>query len=284
MATFKNQATLTYNGITTSSNIVTGEIVGVLTASKNALQASYGAGDVLSYIISLINSGDAALTDVTVTDDLGKYSSGGASYVPLTYVTGSAVSFVDGVMKPVAAAVTADGLVFSSVTVPANGNTLIFYEAEANEYAPLAADGSIMNSITASSASLGSPAAASKTVPARSEPTLSISKTLAPLSVNENGSLTYTFTIENTGSEAAGEAAQLVITDEFDPVLTNLAVTLNSAPLTLGTDYTYSSATGVFSTTAGAVTVPAAEISQGADGVWSVVPGTAVLTVSGNIL
>jgi uncharacterized repeat protein (TIGR01451 family) len=283
MATFKNQATLTYNGITTSSNVVTGEIVGVLSASKNALEANYGAGDVLSYIISLINSGDAALTDVTVTDDLGKYTSGGASYVPLTYVPGSAVSFVDGVMKPVTAAVTADGLVFSNVTVPANGNTLIIYEAEANEYAPLAAGGSITNSLTAASASVGSPVTASRSLPVRSEPELSISKALAPLSVNENGSLTYTFTIENTGSEPAGEDAQLIITDEFDPVLSNLTVTLNGAPLVLGTDYTYNPATGVFSTAAGAVTVPAAEISQGPDGVWSAVPGTAVLCISGSI-
>lgn len=38
MATFTNQATLTYNGGTVNSNIVTGELVQVLTASKRQPQ------------------------------------------------------------------------------------------------------------------------------------------------------------------------------------------------------------------------------------------------------
>ena len=37
MATFTNQATLSYNGGSTNSNIITGEIVDVLTASKTAV-------------------------------------------------------------------------------------------------------------------------------------------------------------------------------------------------------------------------------------------------------
>lgn len=40
MATFTNQATLTYNGGTVNSNIVTGELVQVLTASKTAAAES----------------------------------------------------------------------------------------------------------------------------------------------------------------------------------------------------------------------------------------------------
>ena len=45
MATFTNQATLTYNGGTVNSNIVTGELVQVLTASKTAAAESYRTGD-----------------------------------------------------------------------------------------------------------------------------------------------------------------------------------------------------------------------------------------------
>ena len=45
MATFTNQATLTYNGTTTASNIVTGEILEVLSAQKNAVVDAYTAGD-----------------------------------------------------------------------------------------------------------------------------------------------------------------------------------------------------------------------------------------------
>lgn len=44
MAIFSNQATLTYNGTTTNSNIAYGEILEVLSATKTAVQASYAPG------------------------------------------------------------------------------------------------------------------------------------------------------------------------------------------------------------------------------------------------
>ena len=53
MATFTNQATLTYNGGTVNSNIVTGELVQVLTASKTAAAESYRTGDLVTYVVQL---------------------------------------------------------------------------------------------------------------------------------------------------------------------------------------------------------------------------------------
>ena len=41
MATFTNQATLSYNGGSTNSNIITGEIIEVLTVSKTAVVDTY---------------------------------------------------------------------------------------------------------------------------------------------------------------------------------------------------------------------------------------------------
>ena len=41
MAIFSNQATLTYNGGTTNSNIVYGDILDVLVATKTAVEGSY---------------------------------------------------------------------------------------------------------------------------------------------------------------------------------------------------------------------------------------------------
>ena len=41
MATFTNQATLSYNGGSTNSNIITGEIIEVLTVSKTAVVVTY---------------------------------------------------------------------------------------------------------------------------------------------------------------------------------------------------------------------------------------------------
>lgn len=41
MAQFTNQASISYNGVTANSNIVTGEITQVLTASKTSVSGSY---------------------------------------------------------------------------------------------------------------------------------------------------------------------------------------------------------------------------------------------------
>ena len=45
MAIFSNQATLTYNGNTTNSNIAYGEILEVLAATKTAVEAGYAPGE-----------------------------------------------------------------------------------------------------------------------------------------------------------------------------------------------------------------------------------------------
>ena len=58
MPSFTNQATLSYRGNVTISNIVTGELVAVLSATKTALSERYGADDILTYVISIVNSGD----------------------------------------------------------------------------------------------------------------------------------------------------------------------------------------------------------------------------------
>ena len=45
MAIFTNQATLSYNNTITTSNIVTGEVLEVLSAIKNSLDTQYRYGD-----------------------------------------------------------------------------------------------------------------------------------------------------------------------------------------------------------------------------------------------
>ena len=73
MAVFNNFATLSYNGGTTNSNTVTGEILDTLSSTKIAVMDDYTAKDDATYVISLVNSSTAPLTDVTITDDLGGY-------------------------------------------------------------------------------------------------------------------------------------------------------------------------------------------------------------------
>ena len=49
------------------------------------------------------------------------------------------------------------------------------------------------------------------------------------------------------------------------------------------TDYTYDEATGVFSTTPGVITVPAATYTRGADGSFVITPSQSILVITGNI-
>ena len=85
MATFTNQATLTYNGQTTTSNVTVGELTETLTAAKTAVVPTYGTDGRVTYILSLVNSGTAPLTGLTITDDLGGYTFNGATVYPLAY-------------------------------------------------------------------------------------------------------------------------------------------------------------------------------------------------------
>ena len=103
MASFTNQATLTYNGGTVNSNIVTGELVQVLTASKTAAAESYRTGDLVTYVVQLRSTGAAALTGLTVTDTLGTTNfpatGGTVQLTPLTYQAGTLRYFMNGVLQ-----------------------------------------------------------------------------------------------------------------------------------------------------------------------------------------
>ena len=76
----------------------------------------------------------------------------------------------------------------------------------------------------------------------------------------------------------------MIVTDQFDPILSNLAVSFNGTALSSPAGYTYNEATGTFATVAGQVTVPAASFVQDAEtGVWSISPGVSTLVITGTI-
>ena len=89
MAVFTNQAQLSYNNNVTNSNIAVGEILEVLSATKTAVRDEYGQNDTITYVISIINSGNIAFTGLTVTDNLGEYAFGADVRLPLNYVDGT---------------------------------------------------------------------------------------------------------------------------------------------------------------------------------------------------
>ena len=284
MAIFSNQATLTYNGNTTNSNIAYGEILDVLTATKTAIEGTYVPGELVTYVVTLRNTGSSALTGVTVTDDLGGYDFNGTTVYPLTYEDGSAAAFANGVPQPAPAVTAGPPLVVSGLTIPAGGDLVLVYQARANQFADPTADGTIVNTVTATGDGITTPVTATETVTADAEPDLTISKSINPTQVVDNDRLTYTFVIQNTGNEAVEATDNAAITDTFDPILTDLVVTYNGATWTEGVQYTYDAATGLFTTLPGALTVPAATYTQDpVTGAYSLTPGIATLTVTGTI-
>lgn len=284
MATFTNNATLSYNGNTTISNTVIGTLQEVLTVTKTAVVDSYSANGDVAYVISLVNSGATALTNLTVTDNLGAYTLGATTLYPLTYTAGSINYFVDGVLRPAPTVTAGPPLTITGITVPANGDTILVYEATTNQYAPLAATSTISNTASVTGTGLTTPLTAIEAITIQSAPALTISKSLSPTTVTDNDQLTYTFTIQNTGNTVADATSNIVLTDNFDPVLDPISVTFNDTPWVETTNYTYSTTTGAFATVAGQITVPAATYSQNpVTGVWTVTPGVSTLVITGTV-
>ncbi len=286
MATFFNQATLSYNGNVADSNITTGRIVETLSATKNALTPTYTGTDDVTYVVSVINSGDMAFTNLTITDDLGRYTLADSTteVVPLTYVSGTVNYFVNGILQPAPVVSDTEPLTITGISVPAEGNAIIIYSARPNEFAPLGEDASITNTVTISGSSSITPVTASETVTNSTEPELTISKALEPDVVTENGTITYTFDIRNYGSTATDLTDNVIFRDVFNPVLDITSVTFNGTPWVIGTDYTYDTTTGEFTSENGSITVPAATFSQDAEtGVWTTEPGVSTLVITGTI-
>lgn len=284
MPSFSNQATLSYNGNVALSNIVTGEIVEVLTATKNALRPTYTPDDTVTYVINIINSGTTAVAGVTLSDNLGAYPIANQTVVPLNYVPDSLKFYVNGVLQPTPSITAGPPLTVTGLTIPAGANAALVYEATVNTLAPPTVGGSVTNTATVTGGGLTAPITAAETINSTAAPILSIGKSVSPATVSENGQLTYTFQIQNLGNTPAAATDNVVVTDNFNPILNPITVTLNGQALTAGTDYTYDATTGAFATVPGRITVPAATYAQNTTtGAFTIAPGSAVLTVTGTV-
>ena len=283
MAIFYNQATLSYNGGTVNSNITSGEIIEVLSATKTAVTDVYSDGSEITYVINIINSGNIPFNGISVTDNLGSYAFGDTSLTPLDYVENSVRYFANGVLQATPIVTSGTELVFSNINVPANGVATIVYTTTTNTFAPPITGGIIENTAIISGGGI-TPITATEQITSEGQPLLSITKSVSPTTVAENGEITYTFVIENRGNTEALITDNLVITDTFNPVLNNISVTYNGSNWSEAVNYTYDEALGLFTTVNGQITVPAASYTQDATtGNWIVSPGTATLTVTGTV-
>ncbi len=288
MATFTNQATLTYNGVATNSNIVTGEVTEILSVTKTALDNCYFANGEVTYAVTLTNTGATPLTGLTVTDDLGTYTTTGTTpltLTPLVYEADSVRYFVNGVVQasPTATA-TADSVAFTGITVPANSNAMLIYNTTANAFAPLSPGATIENTATVTGAGVITTVTATDTLPICPQPRLDITKAVTPSVVSDNGQITYTITVLNYGNAPIVTTDDVVITDTFDPILNPIAVSYNGTAWTAPANYTYDATTGAFATAANQISVPAATYTQDpVTGAYTVTPGTAVITITGTV-
>ena len=284
MAIFSNQATLNFKGTSTNSNIAYGEILDILTATKLSVEGTYTPGTLVTYVVTLRNTGNTVLSNLTITDDLGGYTFGGATVYPLSYEAGSAVLLIDGVPQAAPVVTAGPPLVVSGISIPAGSDAVLVYQARANEFANPAMGGTITNTVTITGNGLNGPVTATATVTATAEPVLTITKSITPTQVVDNDRITYTFVIQNAGNQAVVATDDATISDVFDPILTALAVTFNGAAWTQGVNYDYSEATGQFTTLPGQLVVPAATYTQDpVTGAYTVNPGIATLVVSGII-
>lgn len=283
MARFTNQAQLRYGNAVANSNIAVGEILEVLAATKLAVRQTYGQNDSVTYIISIVNSGTAAINGLTITDNLGAYRFDALTLTPLTYIEGTVNYYVNGTAQPTPAVTPGPPLTVTGINVPAGGNVTVVYEAAVNEYAPIASGAELTNAAVITGGGI-TPITVSDTVEAETAPLLTITKSVSPVPVTENGTLTYTFLIQNMGNAPADAATGVVVTDSFDPLLSGLAVSFNGTAWTEAVNYTYDETTGSFTSNTGQITVPAATYEQdAATGAWVVSPGVSTLVISGTV-
>ena len=287
MAIIENFATVSYSagGVTETrvSNLAEIGLESAISLTKSTLGDNYSEDSVITYIISITNTSTSPVSNVTVTDDLGRFVFGTLELIPLTYAP-PALLLINGqdVSTQLTVESGADGsLVFGFPTLPAGATANIVYRAAVNEFASPDVDSTITNTATLTSDSDCADGSASATITALSAPNVSVLKQMSPNPVVCGDTVTYTIRIYNYGNTAA---ENVVLSDTFSPAPDIISITRDGVALS-GTDYTYLDGTlTIPSTETSNVTVPAASFVRDANtGVVTVIPGIVEYVITGTI-
>ena len=285
MATFYNQATLSYAGNVVNSNTTEAELLSGLELTKTPVTENYTVGSEVVYAVTLANMGSASYDTLTLTDNLGAYAvSPETTVVPMTYVEGSLLYYLNGVLQPTPTVSVTDNLTIEGINLPPNSTATFIYSAKANEFAPASAGSVITNTVTTNGGVGIGEITATATVNVLENPELTIAKAVCPAVINDNDRVTYTIIVQNLGNVPINATDGVIISDVFNPVLSDITVELNGVTLLEGTGYTYNALTGAFATLDGVVTVPAATYTQDlVTGTVTTTPGVTVLIVNGRV-
>lgn len=290
MATsLNNQANITYTYATTgvgsaSSNVITTTLLDEysMTATKISLTDTFRPGENLTYIFRIENNGTGPLYSVTVEDNLGGTD---AEESVLSYVDESALLIVDGVYYEITPTVSEDALSFilPNPLLP-NSVAFIVYMARTEETTLPIITETITNTATVTALG-GSPSGPvisvdpdpSTTVTAEEYAEVSIYKDVDKRTVTTGESMTYTFTLTNTGNE---QANGIVLTDELpmEFTVTSISVTRDGVTTTYDpSDYTLDPETNTL--TLPSAGGPAINVSPAT----AAGPGITTITVTGTI-
>ncbi|MBR0089880.1 MAG: DUF11 domain-containing protein [Clostridia bacterium] len=197
-----NRASISYNGSgVVLSNQTNTTLIDQYTVelTKTPVVDTVIAGGDAVYVISLANTGAGALDGATLTDNLG------GTETPLSYVDGSAQFYMNGELVTGTATPDADSIVFGYAdTITPGDNLLVIYAASVG----IAQTGTITNTVTADVPTAEQTqriivAQASATITITPVANVSIFKAASADTVQIGDTLTYTFTLMNTGSETA---------------------------------------------------------------------------------
>ncbi len=217
MATIlNNSATLTYNsGANTgsaASNVVSTSLLDSysLRAQKFTANDSWRPGENITYLVTVTNTGTQPLSAVEVTDDLG-----GAVRTPLSYVANSALVIDGGSVTQVTPTDV------NPLTIPLGGvlqsgeSITVLYVAQVNAAVSDSVQ-EITNTVQAFARQGGGAGDEvesepdSVTIPREDFAQIDITKSVDKAVISSGDTLTYTFTIENSGNIPA---TNVVITD-----------------------------------------------------------------------